>query len=747
MIDSTSVLAYASPLSVAPGQEITFHVGSETLSQAELSIVRVRCGDPDANGPGLKLFPMNSAIDGPATITHQPIHIGSYGIVEDNALLSSLGAFSFGCYVYPTLIGDTACQTVFSRWNERTQSGWRLDIDGEGHACVVAASGGGTSRARSPRPLLNREWMFLGAAIDQRSGSITLHGESLAFDGGRHRLFDVTETGSGAIAWPDETPLIFAARWSGEAAPAKPTSHHFNGKIDRPRLYEGLLERAELRALVETLDPSPVDPHLLAAWDFSKRIPSDDLIDLSANNLNGEVRGLPARAATGANWTGMVQSWTEAPREYGAIHFHEDDLADAGWQPTCKLRIPDDWRSGFYALRMQAEHDGHTIESYASFFVRPGRNSRKADVVVIAPTATYLAYANNHVRLDQTHFEVMADSLLIVSQDDIFLSTHREYGHSTYDTHRDGSGVTYSSAARPILNMRARGYSFNYVNDTHLLDWLEETGVDYDVVTDEDMHREGARLLKDYRVAITMSHPEYYSKEMYDALEAYQNGGGRHMYVGGNGFYWRIAFHPTKRGVIELRRGITGLRSWEAEAGESNLASTGEPSGLWRSHGRAPQRLAGVGFSAQVFDFSTFYRRMPDSFAGDAAFVFKGVGEDEVIGNFGLRLGGAAGLEIDRADRTLGSPPEMLLLATADRTGPGGIPAPEELPVLYRGFSGEESSVARADMVLFRTASGGAVFSVGSIAWCCALSHNGYDNNVSTITGNVLRRFLEEDAI
>lgn len=85
----------------------------------------------------------------------------------------------------------------------------------------------------------------------------------------------------------------------------------------------------------------------------------------------------------------------------------------------------------------------------------------------------------------------------------------------------------------------------------------------------------------------------------------------------------------------------------------------------------------------------------------------------------------------------------MILLATADRTGVGGIPAPEELPVLYRGFSGEESSIARADMVFFATAAGGAVFSVGSIAWCCALSHAGYANNVSRITGNVLRRFLE----
>ncbi len=49
----------------------------------------------------------------------------------------------------------------------------------------------------------------------------------------------------------------------------------------------------------------------------------------------------------------------------------------------------------------------------------------------------------------------------------------------------------------------------------------------------------------------------------------------------------------------------------------------------------------------------------------------------------------------------------------------------------------------QADMVFFETAGGGAVFNVGSIAWPGSLSHNDYDNNVSRLTGNVLRRFVD----
>ena len=68
-----------------------------------------------------------------------------------------------------------------------------------------------------------------------------------------------------------------------------------------------------MQRLVETLEPVTGDPLLVGAWDFSRRIGSDDIVDLSANNLRGVVKQLPMRAATGANWNGYTQSWTEAP--------------------------------------------------------------------------------------------------------------------------------------------------------------------------------------------------------------------------------------------------------------------------------------------------------------------------------------------------------------------------------------------------------------------------------------------------
>ncbi|MFP3381162.1 DUF6605 domain-containing protein, partial [Bacillus sp. SIMBA_069] len=56
---------------------------------------------------------------------------------------------------------------------------------------------------------------------------------------------------------------------------------------------------------------------------------------------------------------------------------------------------------------------------------------------------------------------------------------------------------------------------------------------------------------------------------------------------------------------------------------------------------------------------------MPDSNSPAASFIFEGIGENEVIGDFGLVMGGAVGDEIDRLDFELGTPLHTLWLATS----------------------------------------------------------------------------------
>ena len=116
----------------------------------------------------------------------------------------------------------------------------------------------------------------------------------------------------------------------------------------------------------------------------------------------------------------------------------------------------------------------------------------------------------------------------------------------------------------------------------------------------------------------------------------------------------------------------------------------------------------------------------------------------ELIGDFGLAMGGAAGDELDRLDFELGTPPQALLLASSTGHNQHHQQVIEDIPQLksQRVYGGSTHPPVRADMVYFETGGGGAVFSVGSMTWCGSLSHNDYDNNVSRITENVLRTFL-----
>jgi len=250
---------------------------------------------------------------------------------------------------------------------------------------------------------------------------------------------------------------------------------------------------------------------------------------------------------------------------------------------------------------------------------------------------------------------------------------------------------------------------------------------------------------------------------MLAALEAYQQRGGRFMYLGGNGLYWVTSYTSSEFRVpsseelatrnlepgtrnsfhtIEVRR-WAGTRAWTAAPGEYHHSTTGELGGLWKERQQAPQRYTGVGFSAQGADRGRPYHRQPGSFDPRARWIFEGIGPDEVIGDFGLVLGAAGGHEVDRAAERLGTPPHALLLATSSGYSDAYQYVVEEVEQTQPGQGGTQNPLVRADMVFYETPNGGAVFSVGSISWCGSLSHNGYANNVSRVTENVLRRFLD----
>src|SRR5438105_10179117 len=484
--------------------------------------------------------------------------------------------------------------------------------------------------------------------------------------------------------------------------------HHYNGKIDRPRLARRALSRLEMERVRGDVIPQELVSSMVGVWDFSKDIDSEKISDISPNRLHGETINMPVRGMKGHNWTGEEMCWRHKPEQYGAIHFHDDDLYDSGWEADFELTVPQGLKSGLYAAHIATGHD----EDFIPFVVRPPRGTKAADLVFVVPTASYMAYANEHMMTDAPLAEHLTDQVAVMQPTDVFLHEHREYGASCYDSHSDGSGVCYTSRLRPILTMRpkyqswlgGKGSSLWQMNaDTHIIDWLEEQGFACDCITDEDLHNEGHEAIAPYRVFMTSTHHEYWSKQMWDGLDAFKKNGGRLMYMGANAWYWRVAFHPRRPGVMEVRRAEGGIRAWAAEPGEYYHSFTGEFGGLWRRSGQPPQMMAGTGFSAQGFDVCSFYRRSKDSTNRRAGFIFDGV-KEEIIGDFGLIGGGAAGLELDRADRLLGTPPNALVLASSEAHSPVYMVVCEEIFINAPGMCGGEHPLVRADMIFYETA-------------------------------------------
>lgn len=744
------ITAYADEISVAPGETINFMVNCEEKS-FKADIVKLICGDLSPDGPGYKEKPVRTNANGTYKGRKQVIHSGSFVEIPASAELGELDSFTLQAFIWPTT-PDKGAQTIISNYSERKNAGAVLGIGAEkGDLCVTLGAGKNkTASLSSGRPLLSHEWYFVAASYDAPSKTLTLVQEPLhTHVGSRDDAVKRQKVKFSSLASHD-APVTIGARFKRFDKGRTVCSEHYNGKIDSPRIASRALSREEMNMLHGRRIPLALSGDVVAAWDFAADITGTNVSDVSANCLHGSVQHMPTRGMTGWNWNGEEMCWRHAPDQYGAIHFHDDDVYDAGWEVDFSLTVPKNLKSGLYAARLRCGNDLED-EDYVPFCIRPPRGEATAKICFLLPTGSYMAYANEHMGTDAPVAQLLGGKLVEHERQDIYRNVHREYGASCYDTHTDGSGVSYSSRLRPVLNMRPKYRSWlggegstlwQFNADTHITNWLEAMGYDYDVITDEDLHKDGLKSIEHYKVVLSSSHPEYHSKQMWDAMEAYQQRGGRLMYLGANGWYWRIAYHTEVPGIMEVRRAEDGIRGWEARTGEYYHAFTGEYGGLWRRNGRAPQRIVGTGFTAQGFDISSYYERKPDSFKKEVRWIMNGVGKDERIGDFGLIGGGAAGLELDRADRMLGTPPGTYVLASSTDHTDIYLVVCEEILINYPGIGGHESPLVRADMVFYPTPNGGGVFSTSSIAWPGSLSHNNYKNNVSRITKNVLDRFV-----
>jgi N,N-dimethylformamidase len=594
------IVGYADRMNAVAKDVIGIKVSSQLPGSYDADLVRIVSADRAPGGAGFEEHVVPAAFAGRYAATARTGNPGSHALV-DPASLQRLPAlersgFTLQAMIHPTLPA-MGRQGLCGTW--RPGAGASLIIengelallyaDGEGRPCVV----------RSGQRIVARRWQLVSAAIDPIEETVTLTQWPVMDAPAERRAGPqaVTLALAGGISVEKVDSFTFAGILDPSLRPKGQVGDwivgHYNGRLDRVRWAGKSLTAAEVEVLGAHERYSADLPAVLGFWDFSKRIDTVEIEDVGPYGLHGRTVNLPTRAVTGFNWDGSEHNWRHAPEMYGAIHFHDDDVHDLGWPNDFTVTIPDDAASAIYAVRLRM--GGH--EYRIPLFVREALKSKRALIAYVASTATYQAYANN-VRTAELVYGATQDESLL---DEVYLTlkAHPEFGRSLYDTHSDGGGFQYSSALRPMVDVQpGTRKPWSLQADLLVTAWLERSGYAFDIVTDHDLHRDGREVLEGYRLVITGSHPEYMSLEIRTAYDAHLASGGRLVYLGGNGFYLRVAFSDKIDGAMEMRRvaqPLVGL--WKETAGNHYLSFTGELGGLWSNQHNPPNLSVGVGFT------------------------------------------------------------------------------------------------------------------------------------------------------
>lgn len=700
------IAGYSDKLSARPGETVRFFVSSRASADFKATLHRSISADPNPEGAGI-IEEDASFYFNPSSFAsrYQGFIPGSYA-ESKVALQADIGnELVIKLWFMPTVLG--AADQTLVEWEN-------ISIILNPQGTVSAKLSGGVSIS-TVVAVKRDQWQRLELKV-LASGVITLNTQPM-----------MTEKADIGFANKSKTDLHVAQMFPFSVnAPVRIAA----GFGDTPGCFNGKIEAPEIL----------VDGIAVAKWDFSQSIPSLTVKSTIGPDL--VLKNAPTRGVTGRKWDATEFCWRHRPEHYAAILFHDDDIYDFEWDSDFEFLIPDDMPSGIYVMRIEAE--GHY--DAMPFFICPPVGTRRADLCVLVSTFTYTIYGN-HARPDFTPSWLKKISAWNAYPHNP--AQYRHYGLSTYNNHTDGSGICHASHKRVLFNLRPGYLTFggatcsglrHFQADSHLIAWLHNQGIEYDIVTDDELDRDGVAAISGYRALVTGSHPEYHTKQTLDALTDYRDNGGRLIYLGGNGFYWRIVRHSEDPALLEIRRSEDGLRAWASEPGEYYNAFDGSYGGLWRRNGRAPQKLVGIGFTAQGNFVGMPYKRV--CYDKNMAWVFDGI-NDDLIGDFGFSGHGAAGFELDRRDEKLDGGEDITILAQSFDEYNQFILVPEEMLTHLANLSGNpEADVKRADMVYFKTAKGGQVFATGSITFCGSLPWNNYDNNISTLLRNVMCKFL-----
>lgn len=449
----------------------------------------------------------------------------------------------------------------------------------------------------------------------------------------------------------------------------------------------------------------------------------------------------------------------------GALHPTPPDAyaRGCGWPAAFSLRIPGDWRSGYYAVRLRAEDGRGEPLAWDHFFVvRAPARRRTAKILLVLSTNTYAAYNSWGGKCLYA-----SDDRSVACRLSFLRPWQRGLLHRPPGTIRNTNTGTPGFGERPLVDAFPRHVQQGYHHWTRFagfhtwesifVAWAEAGGyaLDYCVQTDLDRDPD---VVDGYRLLTTVGHDEYWSWRERDVVDDFVAAGGNAAFFIGNAAFWQVRLEHDGREMVCYKY-VPEFDPVYGTKDERYLT------GMWSNPrtGRPETQTFGLSFTRGGYHRLGWV--MPRSSGGYLVYrpghwVFAGT-QLEYGDVFGDR-DRIVGYECDGLDYTVrhglpyptgrdGAPASTEILALAPASL-GERPSAErevmwdqrDLEAVVRQLEGritparlEKYRHGTAAMVTF-TRGKGTVFNCGSTEWVYGL--HGRDLFVERITRNVLDR-------
>jgi hypothetical protein len=456
--------------------------------------------------------------------------------------------------------------------------------------------------------------------------------------------------------------------------------------------------------------------------------------------------------------------WTRAGI-LGALHPTPPEAFGRGcaWPAGFALRIPREWRSGYYAVTLRAEDaKGAPLEWDHFFVVRAPDRKRTAKILMVLSTNTYAAY------------NAWGGKCLYASDDRSVacrLSFQRPWQRGLLrrvpSTIRNTNTGTPGFGERPLVDAFPRHVQQGYHHWTRFagfhtwesifVPWMEANGYVLDYCVQDDLDRDPG-VVDGYRMLTTAGHDEYWTWQERDVVDDFVAAGGHAAFFIGNAAFWQVRLENELRELVCYKY-VPEFDPVYGTRREKYLT------GMWSNPriGRPENATFGLSFTRGGYHRLGYV--MPRSSGGymvyrPAHWVFAGTqleygdvfgDRDRIVGyecdglDFVTRDGLPYPTGRDGAPLTT----EILALAPASL---GERPSPErevmwdqrDLEAVVRQLEGtvtpaglERYRYGTAAMVTF-TRGKGTVFNCGSTEWVYGLQ--GHDLLVERITRNIFDR-------